>query len=181
MLTLEDIERLLSSERLAEKLFFEIENSKNASLNTLLPGFGIPLIGTSASRKLAKVCELIYDISEVTCRSAGLGPKATENLLSWKTREFPALEDLPFSFRFDHEKEPEKTLGIVCITGRLKTYRTKAEATKILKDLGYEVKNSLTKDVTILVNESGIESSKTQSARESGILIVNDLSEIIGE
>jgi len=42
-------------------------------------------------------------------------------------------------------------------------------------NLGYIVKSNLTKDVTILVNESGIESAKTKQARESGIEIITDL------
>ena len=176
------IASLLSSERLANKLFFEIENSKNASLNTLLPGFSIPLIGKSAAEKLSRVCTLVYDISESTCREAGLGPKATANLLNWKNKEFPALEELPFSFKFEFKKEPDLTQGVVCISGRLTNYKTKAEATIALKRHGYEVKTSLTKNVTILVNESGIESSKIKAARQAGtVLIVTNLLEFLGE
>ena len=65
--------------------------------------------------------------------------------------------------------------GIVCITGKLKSFQTKAKAGTALVNLGYIVKSNLTKDVTILVNESGIESAKTKQARESGIEIVTDL------
>ena len=46
---------------------------------------------------------------------------------------------------------------------------------------GYIVKSSMTKDVSILVNESGIESSKTQRAVSNGITIVTDISELLGE
>ena len=45
--------------------------------------------------------------------------------------------------------------------------------------MGYLVKNSLTKDVTILVNESGVDSAKTQAARERGVQIINNLKEIL--
>jgi NAD-dependent DNA ligase len=65
--------------------------------------------------------------------------------------------------------------GVVCITGKLKSFKTKAEAGSALIGLGYIVKSSLTKDVTILVNESGIESAKTKQARDSGIEIITDL------
>jgi hypothetical protein len=47
--------------------------------------------------------------------------------------------------------------------------------------MGYLVKSSLTKDVTILVNESGIESAKTQTARDRGVRIITNLEEIIGK
>jgi hypothetical protein len=39
----------------------------------------------------------------------------------------------------------------------------------------------LTKDVTILVNESGVESAKTKKARESGVEIITNLLDFIGE
>jgi NAD-dependent DNA ligase len=68
----------------------------------------------------------------------------------------------------------------VCISGRLKSYKTKAQATELLEKLGYLVKSSLTKDVTILVNEGGIESAKTETARERGVTIITNLKEIIG-
>ena len=68
----------------------------------------------------------------------------------------------------------EMNRGIVCMTGKLKSFKTKAQAGTALINLGYIVKSSLTKDVTILVNESGIESAKTKQARESGIEIITD-------
>ena len=71
--------------------------------------------------------------------------------------------------------------GVVCITGKLKSFKTKAQAGTALVNLGYVVKSSLTKDVTILVNESGIESAKTKQARDSGVNIVTNLSEFLGE
>jgi NAD-dependent DNA ligase len=90
---------------------------------------------------------------------------------------------LPFTFRFSEASsitsvEPK---GTVCISGKLNSYKTKAEATKVLEDLGYTVKSSLTKDVQILINESGIESSKTQKARESGVQIIENLKTFILE
>jgi hypothetical protein len=39
----------------------------------------------------------------------------------------------------------------------------------------------LTKDVTILVNESGVESAKTKKARDAGVQIITNLLDFIGE
>jgi NAD-dependent DNA ligase len=61
------------------------------------------------------------------------------------------------------------------------SYKTKAEATAELESLGYTVKSSLTKDVEILVNESGIESAKTIKARESGVEVITNLKTFILE
>jgi len=169
---------LLGSQKLGQKLFTEIENSVKAPLNILLAAFSIRLIGKTASEKLSTVCESIHDINEDSCAKAGLGPKATESLLQWIEEEYPLLE-LPHSFAFESPKV--RTGGVVCISGKLKSFGTKAQATEALEQHGYTVKSSVTKDVTILVNESGVESQKTTKARESGVTIVENLLDFLGE
>ena len=180
-LTQEEITEKLSSEKLAEKLYNEICNSKAAPLNVVLPGFSIPLIGKTATEKLAKVINNISEIDESSCRQAGLGPKATDSLLEWLRKEFYCWYDgyLPFDFKFTKSSAPSEKKGVVCISGKLKTWKTKADATAALESAGFVVKSSLTKDVTILVNESGIESSKTKQARASGITIITNIMDIL--
>ena len=168
----------LASQKLGKKLFLEIENSKKAPLNILLAAFSIRLIGKTASEKLSAVCESIHDINEDSCAEAGLGPKATESLLDWIEEEYPLLE-LPHSFAFESPKV--RTGGVICISGKLKSFGTKAQATEALEQHGYTVKSSVTKDVTILVNESGVESQKTTKARDSGVTIVENLLDFLGE
>ena len=179
-LPLEIMIEALQSEKLAVKLHREIENSKLADLVELLPAFSIKLIGNTASRKICSVVKNIDEINEDTCAEAGLGPTATENLLDWLFEEFTnGYDRLPFSWKQKELLVPKTaTKGVVCITGKLKSYKTKAAATQYLETMGYLVKSSLTKDVTILVNESGIESAKTQAARDKGVLIITNLKEI---
>jgi DNA ligase (NAD+) len=179
-LELHTIETSLASLKLAEKLLNEIERSKTAPLNVLLPAFSIPLIGKTAAEKLSRVCIDIEDIDYDNCRTAGLGEKATNNLLKWITDVFPKVADLPFSFAFI-KPQISASKEVVCITGKLTSFKTKAEANLALKELGYEIKSSLTKAVTILVNESGVESTKTRQARASGVTIINNLKDFIGE
>lgn len=181
-LDVEYMTEALNSEKIALKLQSEIDNSKSAPLDLVLPAFGIPLIGKTATKKLSETVENISEINADTCKRAGLGPKATENLTSWLSKDFYSFYDgcLPFDFKFVAERKVERK-GVVCISGRLKSFKTKADATETLSSLGYEVKSSLTKDVTILVNESGIESAKTKQARDSGVNIVTNLKEFLGE
>ena len=72
-------------------------------------------------------------------------------------------------------------VGTVCISGRLKSFPSKAHAQKVLENHGFAVKTSLTKDCTYLINASGIESAKTQTARERGVIIINNLNQFIEE
>lgn len=180
-LTLDDIAHALGSERLAVKLVDELERSQSAPLNVLLPAFSIPLVGKTAAEKLSKVCNDIEEIDYEICRKAGLGEKTAINLCNWIEDSFFEVSLLPFSFKFETTVTPSATAGVVCITGKLVSYKTKAEAHQVLQELGYAVKTSLTKDVTILVNESGIESAKTTKARDAGVTIVTNLNQFIGE
>lgn len=173
---LDDLDALLGSSKVAEKLAIEIEKSKKAPLNLVLPALGIPLIGQTAADKLAMVADRLEDIDEKICKEAGLGEKATNNLMDY-LEEFDT-SSLPFSYEFAKKSSQN---GVVCITGKLTSYKNKAEATAILEAKGYTVKTSVTKDVTILVNEGGQESAKTVKARESGVTIVNNLREYLGE
>lgn len=183
-LTEERIKERLGSEKIAEKLVNEIELSKNANLQELLPAFAIPLFGSTASQKLCNTISHIDELTEKRCSEAGLGPKVTTNICSWYKTEYEnRYKRLPFTWKADiFEGVPIVDINeVVCITGRLKSYRTKADAKKVLENYGYKVKDTLTKDVTILVNESGIESSKTKSAESKGIRIVTNLTQLIGE
>jgi DNA ligase (NAD+) len=166
-------------EKLGKKLHAEIQNSASAPLDLVLPAFGIPLIGKTATKKLSETVTSITEITTDTCERAGLGPKATENLCDWLHEEFYCFYDgaLPFDMKFTSPGPLSVPMdrGVVCITGKLKSFKTKAQASTALVNLGYVVKTSLTKDVTLLVNESGIESAKTKQARESGVEIITDL------
>ena len=183
-LTEEFIEERLGSEKIAKKLIHEIGISKNANLQDLLPAFAIPLFGSTASQKLCNTINHIDELTEKRCSEAGLGPKVTTNICSWYKTEYEnRYKRLPFTWKADiFEGIPIVDINeVVCISGRLKSYRTKADAKKVLEKYGYKVKDTLTKDVTILVNESGIESSKTKSAESKGIRIVTNLTQLIGE
>ena len=167
----------LNSEKLAVKLYREIENSKNTDLVDLLPAFSIKLIGHTASSKIWSIIRNVDEIDEEKCKEAGLGPKATDNLINWLIEDFTnGYDRLPFRWQQITKIESKSAdKGIVCISGKLKSYSTKAAAKKILEEQGYIVKSSLTKDVNILVNESGIQSAKTKLAQERGVTIITNL------
>jgi len=171
-LTRDDIVLLLG-EALGIKLYANIEKSKTASLNQVLPAMGIPLIGRVAADK---ICANINHLSEITEKLATstLGPKAASNLLDWLDTEEWA--DLPFSFI----AEKKLTTGdTVCITGKLKSFKTKAEANVYLLEKGYTPVESVTKTTKYLVNESGVESAKTEKARANGTIIINNIKDLI--
>jgi len=171
--TREEITNLIG-QALGNKLYDNIQKSATASLNQVLPALGIPLIGRVASDKICANIHHIDDITEELANSV-LGPKAAKSLLDWIETE--ECGNLPFSFIAD--QKPANTGASVCITGKLNSFSTKSKAYTALRENGYVIAESLTKSTKYLVNESGIESVKTEKARAYGTIIINNMKELL--
>lgn len=170
----------LGSEKIVDKLLGEIERAKTAQLATVLHSFSIPLIGGTAGSKLAKVVDNIDEITAETCKLAGLGEKATNNLMEWVNTEYQELKEfLPFKFEKSNRVSLPEDAEVICITGKLTSFKTKAEATTILESLGFKVTDSVTKQTNYLVDEENKNSSKRKKAEEYGITIVTNLIDFI--
>ena len=172
----------VNSERVGLKLLAEIERSRSADLATVLSAFSIPLIGRTASTKLCSVVNHVDEINATTCKQAGLGDKATQNLLSWLETEFCEIRHfLPFSFRAEQTSTTAISGKNICITGKLSSFKTKAEAYKQLEQLGYTVVESVTKTTNYLVDEEDKGSTKRKKAEQLGITIITNLDTFIKE
>ena len=170
----------LGSEKVADKLLDEIERAKSTDLATVLASFSIPLIGGTAATKLAQVVSDISEINLETCKQAGLGDKATQNLLNWLDTEYPELKEfLPFSFKSVVKQNP--TSKTICITGKLSSFKTKAEAATVLAELGFRPVDTVSKTLDYLVDEQNKDSSKRKKAEEYGITIINNLNQFLEE
>lgn len=179
-----DVDQLaeqLGSQKVAEKLIVELDRSRSAPLNQVLASMSIPLVGNTASQKICQVVNHISEINLETCKQAGLGDKVTQNLLAWLETDFPEMKEfLPFSFR--SETQVVHTDGkSVCITGKLSSYKTKAEAYKLLTEHGFKITESVTKTTDYLVDEGDKSSTKRKKAEELGIKIITNLDNFLRE
>jgi DNA ligase (NAD+) len=181
-LELDEIIAALGSEKIAVKLLDEINRSRNSDLATILPAFSIPLVGNTAAQKISKVVHSIDDITEEQCKQAGLGEKVTNNLISWLETDFQEMKEfLPFSFTVDNKPVANAIGKVVCITGKLASFKTKAEATKALENEGFKVTDSVTKQTNYLVDEDNKGSSKRIKADQLGITIIKNLLHFLNE
>lgn len=172
----------LNSEKVAEKLLDEIDKSKLAPLNIVLASFSIPLMGSTASNKLCRVISTIDDINLDSCKKAGLGDKVTYNLINWLETEFTEMKRfLPFSFRNETPVTDNTNKKIICITGKLSSFKTKAEAYKILTEHGFNISETVSKSVSYLVDEEDNNSSKRKKADQLGIKIITNLETFLRE
>jgi len=180
-LDLDDVAEKLNSKKIAEKLIAEIDSSRSATLSQILASMSIPLVGNTASKKISTIVKHIDEINLETCKQAGLGDRVTQNLLSWLETEFPEMKEfLPFSF---HSEMPVVNTNskTVCITGKLSSFKTKAEAYKKLTDYGFSITESVTKTTDYLVDEGDKSSTKRKKADELGIKIITNLDNFLRE
>ena len=183
-LDLDSVTVALASEKTAIKLLDEINRAKSADLATVLASFSIPLVGNTASKKICEVVEHIDQITYETCKSAGLGDKVTENLVGWLQTDFPDLREfLPFSFKsnLNSTTTSNNNSKTVCITGKLSSYKTKAEAHTALEAAGYRAVESVTKTTDYLVDEEDKASTKRKKAESLGIPIITNLNTFLKE
>lgn len=178
----DDVVDALVSEKLAIKLLEEIEKAKQADLATVLASFSIPLVGETAAAKIAAVVDHVEEITKETCKEAGLGDKVTANILNWLDTEYQDMKEfLPFSFKSNKKTVVNTNAKTVCITGKLKSFKTKAEATTKLTEAGYKVVESVTKTLDYLIDEQDNNSTKRKKAEEYGIEIINNLNNFLKE
>lgn len=181
-LDLDQLTEALGSEKTAAKLLGEIEASRNAKLEKILAAFSIPLIGNTASAKLCSVVKSIDDITAETCRQAGLGDKATANLISWLETEFQEVREfLPFDFQTSGTATNTDNGKSICITGKLASFKTKSDAYAALTAAGYKVVESVTKTLDYLVDETDKTSTKRKKAEEFGIPTITNLNDFLKE
>jgi len=161
-------------EKVGEKLFIEIEDSKNTTLDVFLAALSIPLIGNTAAKKISQVVSSLGEINEKSLQEAGIGEKARYNLLNWLATEFidEGYKDMPVNLAVIETPVIEQHKGSVCITGKLNDFKNRTNAAKYLESLGYTVTSGVTQKTSFLVDEEGKPSSKKKKAEQLGILIV---------
>ena len=181
-LDLDQVVDAVGSAKVAEKLLTEIEKAKSADLATILASFSIPLVGNTASTKICLVVNSIDEINQETCKQAGLGDKVTQNLLSWLETDFLEMREfLPFTFQTNKNSVVSGDCKTICITGKLSSYKTKAEAYKALEEAGYKPVESVTKATDYLVDEEDKGSTKRKKAESLGITIITNLNTFLKE
>ena len=159
-------------EKLTDKLFVEIEQSKQTSLEKFLPAMSIQLIGGTAARKINRKCTHPDDITFDICKEVGLGDKAAIYLVDFIEETWPSLKDLPLSFEANTSSSESRNIKI-CITGKLNDYRSRGLASSFLESQGFTVVSGVSKTLDYLINEDNKPSSKLSKANEYNIPIVS--------
>lgn len=159
-------------EKIGQKIFDEVQNSRITTFATFLSALSIPLIGDTASRKIAEYHNsfdaLIHDIHKEM-----IGQKARQNIEDFQQAYYFDILDLESYFTFTEPKKVVvKDKGNVCITGKLKDFSNRTKAKEYLEEHGYTVTSTVSGKTDYLVCEDGSNSSKNKKAESLGIPIV---------
>lgn len=160
-------------EKVGTKVFNEIENSKITTFATFLSALSIPLIGDTASKKIAAQGNKNLD-DMVHNFDLDAGEKARDNLDKWAhSDEFLDALDLESYLTYLNVKlTSSSNKGKVCITGKLKDFSNRTKAKEYLESQGYTVTSTVSSVTDYLVCEDGSNSSKNKKAESLGIPVV---------
>ncbi|TCS80601.1 NAD-dependent DNA ligase LigA [Tepidibacillus fermentans] len=174
-------EQLLALERMGEKsvqnLLTAIEASKENSLERLLFGLGIRLVGAKAAKVLAARFQTMDQLMKATKEELmaidEIGPKMADSIVTFFEQEnvkemIQRLKELGVNMTYKGvestvKRESRFTGKTVVLTGTLQ-HLTRKEATEKLEALGAKVTGSVTKNTDYLIagEKAGSKQTKAQ-------------------
>jgi len=180
------MDTLLSLERigpiLAEKILRNIEESKQRPLSKLIYALGIFNVGERTAQLLASYFKTLENFMRANVDDImnveGVGPVTAQSIVDFFSEEanLKVIDKLIKAGVNTKEVAEEKAgplKGLLFVfTGTLKEF-SRSEAAEIVKSLGGEVSDNISKKVNYLV--VGVDpGSKLQKAQRLGIQIVNE-------
>lgn len=187
-----DIQKLEGfGEKSTVKLLDAIEKSRNTDLSRFIYAQSIPLIGKTASKDIAKVCNYNIDqfrmIIDLEAEYAfmnidGFGKEMNRSLRNWWNKHRFEFCELAKEFTFENplenkEEITEKRLEgkTFVVTGKLEHFSNRDELVSKITDLGGKVSGSVSAKTDFLINnDTESSSSKNIKAKSLGIPIISE-------
>lgn len=171
-----------------DKLLSNIEKSRNINFGNFLYALSIPLIGRSASKDIAKVCN--YDIDQFRMiigleaeyaftNIDGFGEEMNKSLQRWWNEYKYEFCELAKEFIFDRNDDVKSKVNLsnktFVITGSLVHYKNRDELVSVIESLGGKVSGSVSAKTNYLINNDiNSSSSKNIKARKFDIPIISE-------
>lgn len=172
-------------EKSVDKLLENIEKSRNTTLDRFIYGLCIPLIGRTASKKIAKFFK--YDYKKfrtdgiVTHYSQidGFGDNMNQSLHDYLRENHMKIFTLADEFIFETKSESSNNADLsnktFVITGSLNHYKNRDELINIIEQLGGKVSGSVSSKTNYLINNDVTSTSgKNKKAKDLGIPIISE-------
>jgi DNA ligase (NAD+) len=177
-------------EKSVSNILNAIELARGVALDKFISSLGIPLIGTSIGKEIAKR-ELDYHNFREDVESGynfteweGFGEAMCNSLWKFDYREADELAQKYLTITNPYWKDPTATESTqksdlmgktVVITGKLALYKNRAELAAAIEQVGGKVASSVSKNTDYLINNDNTSgSAKNVSAQKLGIPVVTE-------
>ena len=158
-----------------------IEDAKTCELWQFISAISIPLIGSTYAKEIAKRCETWTDFRNVKDFYSwdGFGPEMHNSLMKFDYTEAENLVNNVMHLKNSlcNQQIVESSINgkIICITGKLVSYKNRSELKNIIESHGGKVVDSVSSKTDYLVNNDiNSTSSKNQKAKSLGIPIISE-------
>ncbi len=166
----------------ANNILSAIEKSKLTTLDRFICALGIPNIGTKASGQLAKAFGSLENLTSASLEQLlsipDIGDITATGVLEFFAKPenkelIKSLLERGIVFRTEKPKQGVFSNKVVVLTGSLASYK-RSEAGAIIKELGGEVAESVSKSVNLVVAGS-VAGSKLDKALALGIEVIDEV------
>lgn len=169
--------------RSVDRILQSIEDSKNTSLESFICSLGIPMIGRTASKDILPYITSYEDFRDKAISHwdfsiiEGIGWEKCNAIWHYDYSDANDIYSFMNNITKDEPEEASQTLEgkVICITGKLVTYKNRSELTSIIESHGGKVTSSVSKNTSYLINNDNTStSSKNLSAQKLGIPILTE-------
>ena len=170
-------------EKSVSNILGSIDACRNCDLESALAGIGIPLIGRTVAKDLAKRfttyatfkenIEGSFDFSTI----GGYGYEMNKSLKTFNYEELDYIVENYLNIKEDIKENYEKKLQnlVFCVTGKVSIWKNRDELSAFIESLGGKVTGSVSKNTNYLINNDvNSTSAKNNKAKELGIPIISE-------
>ena len=170
-------------EKSVDNILSAIKEGCNTNLESIISAAGIPLIGRTVARELAKRYQTYDSFKEDITGSFdfssldGFGYEMNKSLKNYNYKELDYIVEnfLILNNKIEENKEQNLKDLIFCITGKTHLYKNRAELQKEIEDKGGRVVSSISSKVNYLINNDiNSTSTKNRQAKELNIPILSE-------
>lgn len=165
-----------------DRIIAAIEDARNVELYQFISSLGIPLIGITVAKDLAKIFNTYDDFRNAVqsgydfWKLPNFGEAKHRSLLEFN---YVTADIIVSQLNLTNEisKQTNKTLEglVLCVTGKLQLFKNRAELKEKIENLGGKVTDSVSSKTSYLVNNDiNSTSSKNKTAKQLGIPIITE-------
>ena len=168
-----------------EKILTAIEEARNVELYQFISSLGIPLIGISVAKELAKIFPTYVDFREAIennydfSQLPNFGYEKTKALLNFNyvTGDLISEElNITNDFVKQQNEVQDKLKGLIfVVTGKLQTFKNRTELKELVEKNGGKLTDSVSSKTSYLINNDiNSNTGKNKTAKSLGVPIITE-------